>query len=173
MNVQADSEASNQQMGLGTIVARLAGILSASHYSNGDRAALRRWSIGQPLPLGFYRLWLRHAEQELPAETHAEVWMVLVWGLATMGAEAHRPGRPFGRALAESGYSEARVERLLSASEGPRIELFMSTIRFLASKGEAFDWLDAAVFLLASDGSVRERAHRRIAQAYFRHSPKE
>lgn len=171
--MNANSEAPSSQEGLGTLLSRLAGIISASHYSNGDRAALRRWSIGQPLPFAFYRLWLRHAGQELPGETQVESWMVLVWGLSTMGTDAHRPGRPFGRALAESSYSEARLERLLSSSEGPRIELFMSAVRFLAAKGDSFDWLDAAVFLLASDGSARERAHHRIAQTYFRHLPRE
>jgi len=157
---------------LTTPVARLAGVIGAPHYPAGDRAALRRWAPGQPLPLAFYRLWLRHAGSDLPAEAHTESWMTLAWGLATMGAHAHQPGRALGQALAESRYSEGRLERLLAAPDALRVDLFMSAVRFLAAKNERFDWGEAATFLLATDADKREGIRRRIASTYFRNLPK-
>lgn len=158
---------------LAATVARLAGVIGAPHYPAGDRAALKRWAPGQPVPLAFYRLWLRHVGEDLPAEAQTADWLTVTWGMATMGADAHRPGRPFGQALAEANYAEARLERLLAAPDDLRKELFMSAVRFLAAKNDPFDWGDAAVFLLASEAQARERIHRRLAQAYFRHLPKD
>jgi CRISPR system Cascade subunit CasB len=158
---------------LTTTVARLAEVISAPHYPAGDRAALRRWAPGQPLPLAFYRLWLRHADSELPAEAHTESRMTLAWGLATTGAHAHQPGRALGQALAESRYSEGRLERLLAAPDALRADLFMSAVRFLAAKNERFDWGEAATFLFATDADKREGIRRRIASTYFRHLPKD
>lgn len=157
---------------LATTIARLAGIIGAPHYPTGDRAALRRWAPGQPVPLAFYRLWLRHAGEDLPSEAQTEVWMALVWGIATMGPQAHQPGRPLGQVLAECRFSEGRLERLLSAPDALRVDLFMSAMRFLAAKNARYDWLDAALFLLTTDSDKREGVHRRIAQAFFRHLPK-
>jgi len=154
---------------LATQVARLAGVVGAAHYPSGDRAALRRWSPGQPLPLAFYRLWLRHMDTELPPPTKLEAWMTLVWTMATLGAEAHAPKRPLGQALAESKFAEGRLERLLSAPEDVRLDLLMSAIRFLAAKGEHFDLVDAALFLLIADNDRREDLYRRIAASYYRH----
>lgn len=150
-------------------IARLANVLGATHYPNGDHAALRRWAPGQPVPVAFYRLWLRHLGRDLPHEPQTEAWAALAWGLATVGPGGHAPQRPFGQALAESGFSEGRLERLLSAPEDARLDLFMSAIRFLAAKGECFDWLEAAQFLLTHDADKREGIHRRIASAYYRH----
>ncbi|PZP54704.1 MAG: type I-E CRISPR-associated protein Cse2/CasB [Azospira oryzae] len=158
---------------LAATVARLAGVIGSPNYSKGDAAALRRWAPGQPVPLAFYRLWLRHASQDLPPDTQIESWMLLVWGLATAGEGGHQPRRPFGQALAESGYSEARLERLLAAPDEVRGELFMSAVRFLTAKGESFDWTEAAAFLLATDTDACERSHRRIAQAFYRHLPQD
>lgn len=157
---------------LAATVAHLAGVIGAPHYPTADRAALRRWAPGQPVPLAFYRLWLRHAGSEPPAESQTDAWMTLVWGLAAMGTQAHQPGRPLGQALAESRYSEGRLERLLAAPDALRGELFMSAVRFLAAKNERFDWCDAAKLLLATDADKREGIHRRIASAYYRHQPK-
>lgn len=154
-------------------VGRLAGVIGHPHYPAGDRASLKRWAPGQPLPLAFYRLWLRHVGEDLPGEAQTPLWMTLVWGLATLGASSHRPDRPLGQALAESGYAEARLERLLGAPDELRIELFMSTARFLAARNDAFDWLDAARFLLSTDVHVRERVCRRIAESFFRHLPRD
>jgi CRISPR system Cascade subunit CasB len=154
-------------------VARLAGAIGSPHYPTGDRAALRRWAPGQPVPLAFYRLWLRHLGTEPPPERQTEAWMAIAWGMAICGEGCHDPKRPFGQALAESGYSEGRLERLLSAPADVRLDLFMSAVRFLAAKSERFDWRDAAQFLLTHDADKREALHRRIAAAYFRHLPQE
>jgi CRISPR system Cascade subunit CasB len=159
--------------GLAAEIARLASIIDRPDYSPGERASLRRWAPGQPIPLAFYRLWLKYLRAELPEERQAEAWMALAWGLATCQRGCHTPGRPFGQALAESDFPEGRLERLLSAPEDVRIELFMNAVRFLASRGECFNWVEASQFLLATDPQKRESIHRRIAAAYFRHQPQE
>jgi CRISPR system Cascade subunit CasB len=156
---------------LGASVGRLAGLLASDHFPGADRAALKRYASGQAPPLAFYRTWLRHMSDELPGEDDAKAWALMAWGLALMGAQAHRRDRPLGAALAGSGYSEARLERLLAADADARLDLFASLVRFLANKGEGFDWLDAARLLLTRDPDRRESTHRRIAAAYYRRIP--
>ncbi len=163
---------SPKESSLASTVGRLAHAIGAEHFPNGDRVALRRWALGQPLPLAFYRLWLRQMDGDLPIEASTEAWMLLAWSLSTLGADAHAPGRPWGQALAESGFAESRLERLLSASDDVRPDLFTAAVRFLAAKGGRFDLTEAARFLLTSDVDKRESLHRRIAQAFYRHLPK-
>lgn len=157
-----------QAESLASRVGRLAGLLSSPHFAASDRAALRRHAPGQPVPLAFYRIWLRHMDADLPSDHQSKAWTLLAWGLATAGSGAHRPDRPLGRALAECGYSEARLERLLSADAEIQRPLFASLVRFMASKGEGFDWRDAARLLLVVDDEKRESVHREIATAYYR-----
>lgn len=156
---------------LSTRIGRLAAAVAMPHYSNSDRAALKRHAPGQPPPLAFYRLWLRHLGAELPVEGQTSAWALLASGLAQMGGGAHRVGRGLGRALAESNYSEARLERLLAADDDSRERLFASLVRFLAAKGEGFDWLDAGRLLLTRDPGAREALHRHIATDFYRHLP--
>lgn len=165
----APAETSVEPPTLGSDIARLVGVIGSAGLPSSDRAALRRWALGQPIPLAFYRLWLRHLGSDLPPADRTEVWMAIVWGIATLGEGCHDPKRPFGLALAESGFAEGRLERLLSAPDDVRIDLFMSTVRFLAARGERFDGRDAAQLLLTLDADKREGLHRRIAAAYFRH----
>ncbi|HWO99905.1 MAG TPA: type I-E CRISPR-associated protein Cse2/CasB [Methylococcus sp.] len=153
---------------LATRIAKLAGVLASAHYPGGDRAALKRWSPDQPVPLAFYRLWLRHLGTELPPEEQTATWALIAWGLALMGEGTHRPDRPLGQVLAESGFAEARLERLLAALDAARLDLFASAVRFLAAKGEGFNWRDAALLLLTADADKRESIHRRIAADYYR-----
>ncbi|GBD24935.1 hypothetical protein HRbin30_00249 [bacterium HR30] len=148
-------------------IAALAGVVGHERYPAADRAALKRWAPGQPVPLAFYRLWLRHLGEEPPHEAQTEAWMTLAWGLAMMGKDAHQPRRPLGQALAAADFAEGRLERLLAAPEELRIELFMSAVRYLTAKGEGFDWTEAAAFLLTLDADKREAIHRRIAQGYY------
>ncbi|MEJ5207097.1 type I-E CRISPR-associated protein Cse2/CasB [Denitratimonas sp. CY0512] len=161
----------SQDSTLASTVARLAAVIGNPHYPAGDRAALRRWSMNQPAPLAFYRLWLRHANEELPPESRTEAWLLLTWCMATLGHDTHTPTRRIGQALAESGFSEGRLERLLSAPDAVRPELFMSAVRFLAAKGERFDLVEAARFLLTTDGAQRDGINRRVAETFYRHLP--
>jgi CRISPR system Cascade subunit CasB len=159
--------------GLPETVARIARLLAQAHYPNGDRAALKRWSPGQPLPLAYYRLWLQHLRAEPPSDAQAIPWMATVWGLALAGVDAHRPQRPLGRALAESGFAQARLERLLSAPEALRLDLYGSAVRFLGAKGEGCNWTEWARYLLTHDPEARERLHRGIARSYYQHLSRE
>lgn len=156
---------------LGARIGRLAQVIA--HAGNGDRAALRRWSPGQPVPLCFYRLWLHGMNEDLPREPQLAHWAVLAWGLALMGEGGHRHGRSLGQALAESTLNEARLERLLAAEGGARPALFMAIVRFLAAKGEGFDWAEAARLLLTHDPDKRESIHRQIATEFYHHQPRE
>lgn len=151
-------------------IARISGLIGGTHFPNADRAALKRWSPGQPPTLTFYRLWLRSIDADLPAAGQAQAWMLVTWGLA-LGVD-HQRGRPLGRVLAEGRYSEARLERLLAASEDVLPDVFASMIRFLAAKGESIDWLDGARLLLTQDAEKRESVHGRIARDYFRNLPR-
>lgn len=154
---------------LSITIVRLAATISHSHYPNGDRAALKRWSPGQPIPLAFYRLWLRYLNEDLPPESQADTWMLIAWGLALSGGDAHKPEQPLGKALAEAQFAEGRLERLLSSPDALRGELFMAMVRFLAAKQVPFDWTTAAEYLLTRDSDARDRLHRRIARGYYRH----
>lgn len=153
---------------LSTSISKMAGIIGSAHYANADRAALKRWALGQPIPLAFYRLWLRHIGADLPPEGQIEDWMTLAWGMALCGG-CHEARRPFGQALAESHFAEGRLERLLSAPDDLRRELFMSTVRFLAAKDACFDWIEAARYLLTRSTDKREAMHRHIAKNYYKH----
>ena len=157
---------------LAGVVARIAALLDRPHFPTGDRAALKRWAPEQPLPLAFYRLWFHEIRQDLPPETQLVHWMALVWGLALSGSGAHRPQRPLGQALAEAHYSEARLERLLSAPEALRTDLYFALVRFLSAKREGCDWTELAAFLLAQSPHSREQIHGRIAKFYYRHLPR-
>lgn len=172
MSAVSSVSSSSSQEALGPRVARLAGVLSSEHFPTADRAALKRHAAGQAPPVAFYRLWLRHLHDDLPGEEDTQSWALLAWGLALMGAKAHRPDRPLGKVLAKAGYTEARLERLLSADADIRLDLLASLVRFIAAKGEGFDWLDAARFLLTRDPERREAINRHLAADYYRNLPK-
>lgn len=157
--------------GLAARVGALAQLVQRPDFPSADRVAFKRWAPGQPPPLGFYRLFLRTTPDELPAPAQTEAWMLLAWGLCN--GIAHRPERALGQALAECGYAEARLERLLAADLDLLPELTAAALRFLAAKGEGCDFVQLARLLLAREAEAREAIHRRIASAYFHHLPRD
>lgn len=134
------------------------------------RAAFKRWAPGQPPPLAYYRLLLQQPGDELPASTQTEAWMLLAWALS-QGIE-HQAERSLGRALAEAGYAEARLERLLAAAPELLPELAAAMLRFLAAKAQACNLHELARLLLTRDDPAREVLHRRLAIDFFRHLPR-
>lgn len=154
-------------------IGRLAAVLASSHVAGSDRAALQRMVPGTAPPLAYYRLWLRHLADEVPDTAQTGAWMLLAAGLAASHAQANRPGRGFGQALAESGWHEARLERLLAADvDGQQLKLAADGLRFLAARGETFDWVDLARLLLARTDRARDAIHRRIATDFYRKRPR-
>lgn len=150
---------------------KIAGLISSDRFPPGHRAALRRMSPGQPLPLDFYRFALNCLPEGW--EHNIEDWTAVVAGIALMSPNAHNPSVGFGTALGEAGYSELRLERLLAAEEGVRRILFLRAVRFLAAKSQAFNWAEGARFLLTRDEEKRQALNLRIATDFYKKADKE
>ncbi|NMB01164.1 MAG: type I-E CRISPR-associated protein Cse2/CasB [Firmicutes bacterium] len=156
---------------LGQQVGRIAGVICSDNFSTGGRAALRRFTPGGPLAIEFYRFAYRY----LPAgwESSMDEWSTLVAGIALMSPNAYDPRVRYGTALAESGYSDLRLERLLQANGEVQRVLFLRSIRFLSQKSRPFNWTDGARFLLTRDASKREVINSSIARDYYAKIDKE
>lgn len=155
---------------LSSIIGRIAGVLGSDGYPTGERAVLRRMSLGGALPLPFIRFALQYLPSNWDRSAGAiKDWVTIVAGIALMSPRAHRPDLSLGTALGEKGYSEARFERLLSATGDTRRTLLLRAARFLAARSSACNWVDCALLLQLPDGSDRrETLHRRIAADYYR-----
>jgi len=116
----------------------------------------------------FYRFALQHLPEGWDhSEERMLDWVTLVAGIALMSPNAHRVDRPLGKVLAETGYSEARLERLLAAEGNVRRILLLRAARFLAAKGSPCSWIDAAQLLLTRDPQKREQVNRRVARDFY------
>ena len=78
-----------------------------------ERAALKRFSPGEHVPIEFYSFAYRYLPDGW--EKSMDTWATIVAGIAMMSPNAHNPQVRYGQALAEKRYSEARLERLLQA----------------------------------------------------------
>ena len=159
---------STVETSLARCIGEVAAVLASDGFPTAERAALRRMSPTQPPPLAFYRFALRHLPEGWDADRDAlKDWIAIVGGIALMSPRAHRPDRGLGQALAEAGFAEARLERLLAAEGDARRLLLLRAVRFLAAKGIGCNWVDAARLLLIREPERREGLHRRIARDYF------
>ena len=135
-------------------IGHLAGVICNERFPTGERAALRRMAPrqGLPWPVSFYRFALMHLPDNW--ERHAEDWVTIVAGIAIMAPNAHRFDRGVGKALAEAGYSEARLERLLAATGHTQRTLVLRAARS-ASKASPCNWWTRAA--LAHSGWRKKR----------------
>ena len=156
---QTSRDSLEQQMG------KIAGVIGSEGFPTGERAALRRMIPDHPLPLSFYRF----AFSYLPTawEYTINEWVTLVAGIALMSPNAYSPRVGFGKALAEAGYSEYRLERLLAARYGIRLTLFLRAVRFLAAKSKPFNWAEGARFLFTKSEDKLEMLNLRIAGDFY------
>lgn len=152
---------------LGGIIGHLAGVIGSENFPTGERAALKRLTPRLPPSLTFYRFAFRHLPEAWEAQ-QAE-WMAVVSGLALMCPGPHRVDRPAGRALAEAGFSEARLERLLAAEGEDLRTLVLRAVRFLAAKAESVDWVDLARLVLTKDRDKLEKVRFKFARDYYSH----
>lgn len=159
-----------QSQQLGSVISTIAGVIGSDIFPTGERAALRRMTPKQPPPLTFYRFALSH----LPAgwdrnKDSQKDWITLVAGIALMSPNAHDPKCNLGKALAETNYSEARLERLLSDSSVGDVRriLLLRVARFLAAKSSPFNWVQGARMLLTRDKEKLMAVRERIAKDYY------
>jgi CRISPR system Cascade subunit CasB len=144
--------------------------------SPGDLADLRRLGegdIGSPAFWKVAALWLEPKgflrDQGGEARDAAERrWAFILAGLATLG-HLHQPGYRLGRALAEAGFSELRLVRLLRSYDETLLDLVRITARQLAAKGQQVDWADAAELVLSDGADHEESVRRRVARDFYKH----
>lgn len=155
----------HDQGDLGGVVARIAGTISDDRFPTGDRASLRRMHPDQPPPMKFCGFAVRHLPEGW--EGRLKDWMTLVAGIALMAPNAHRSKTGLGKALANAKFSELRLERLLAARGDLKRILLLGTSRFLAAKGEPFNWKEGAQLLMTEDPQKREWINFRIARDFY------
>jgi CRISPR system Cascade subunit CasB len=151
-------------------IGRIAGIITSDGFPSGDRAALKRLSPGKPPPLAFYRFAFRHLPEGW--EIQEKAWMTIVGGITLMFPHPHHPDRPVGRALAEAGFPESRLERLLDSDQDVLKTLLLRAARFLSAKMETINWNDFARLLLTKDPNKLEATRLKIARDYYRNLKK-
>lgn len=102
---------------------------------------------------------------EIPPEEEA-AWRAILAGLAYLG-EFHDAKTTFGSALRRAGYSETRLDRLLTAT-GSTLEVeIVGAARFLASKRQRADWSGAAALVLGEFRGRADDVRRKIARSFF------
>ena len=151
-----------------------------SDSSSGDLAELRRMDPDAPDAAAFWRLMARQRLLDNPALEHK--WALILHGIALMTGtanrhSAHDGSMPIGRAMFLGGdtqrtvsfYSEARLNRLLTA-RGPILRTLLARLfRMLTATNQPFNWSEMAHFIL-NDGYNEEQAEdirRGIARAYY------
>lgn len=144
--------------------------LADPEFGTGALASLRRGTpetvMSQP---SFYRLVSKVDEQTLLAGGVLR-WATAVHVLALL-AGSFRTGAPeVGSALANGGFPESRLGRLL-ASRGPGFrDQAVLAARFLRAKGVSCDATHLAELALVDDFALNraERLRYRIARSYYR-----
>ena len=150
---------------VGAVVAGIAG-----GYSPGDVAALRRLGKGGwGVPI-FWRIVTRTLEplgliaSGERREHDEQRWAVV---LAALDGQ-HVRGVRLGRALAEAGVSELRVERLLRAQDDALLALVRPLAHQLASKGTKFDQVGLVELVLSDGAPDKDRVRRAIGRDFYR-----
>ncbi len=153
--------------------ARAAGSAAArlrDSVSSGDRAELRRLDPKRPFTPALWKLLLDMGQHDAPEwisqDRWERRWATLLMGLAFC-AELHDYKRSLGSALAEAGYSELRLVRLLRA-EGEQLETYIRRLaQYLHSKQQKANWGDVANLLFYQSGETSDKIRLHIARAYF------
>lgn len=126
----------------------------------GSQAELRRGVPSEP----FWRM-LDYIGKDDARPDDLKRWRVLVQCVAIAGYSR----TPFGVALKEADYSEARLKRLLEADEEQLPTLLRRTAKQLKSADQSANW-NAARKLLFYQGEHAENARLKIAQQYYTYS---
>lgn len=154
-------------------VGRVAGVIASERFPTGLRAALKRMAPHQSPGLAFHRFYAQYIDANGCPDGQLADWSAILAGIARMTRppqSGHQSGAQarMGAVLADCGYSEKRLERLLSTADpNVRRVLFTRATRFLAARGVPWDWAEAAAWLLSA-ADKREGMSHRIARDFYR-----
>jgi hypothetical protein len=139
----------------------------SDHATPDDRARLRTMFLPAP-PLVFWKLLASVPEEQTDNERSVAIWKIVLRALGDM----KHSYSSLGRALAEQGFPEDRMERLLTASGSSLPGLIEEALRWLSSHHvQSVDLSIAASLGLAEtlgDLEARDWVRRQIALDYVR-----
>jgi CRISPR system Cascade subunit CasB len=105
------------------------------------------------------------AAARLESETR---WAAIVIGLARLGSlHSASADQRLGRVLAEAGYSEQRLARLLEGDAQRLVDELPSLARYLAAKSLSVDWTGATRLILSAGHDDEDQTRRHIARDYY------
>lgn len=170
------SASSSGTADLARTVRRLGGIVGES-LPRGELAELRRLDPASPSTAAFWKLVVGELEplgalrgRGPRREEEERRWAVILNVLAHL-EHLHRPGTGYGRALAESGFSEHRFSRLLRARGDTLWHQARRSGQFLSAKNQQADATGLAWLVLSEGRSDAQRARRHLARDYYRADP--
>ncbi len=155
---------------LGTAIDRLSYRLTDKDVSLGELADLRHLARGEKNQ-AFWRVLTREVPDKFSSGKDREnIWAALFAAYALLAPLGNGRGISVGSALADTGYSEPRLLRLLRADKKQILDELVTAARWLAAHGSTADWLEFARFALSrldeNAGSEHYTA-RKIAHDYF------
>lgn len=149
-------------------VGAFAGLLASEHFSPGDRAELRRLEPDDFNRPAFWRLLVGHVPEGFRRTEAVEArWAMLLHGMALMAPQHQQGGRSVGRALAEAGLPESRLEQFLRARGPQQWPALRRLCQFLAARAVPIDWIEFSNLILADNDNTAEEQRRRIARGYY------
>lgn len=172
--MQSAEERAAGKRDLGAAVDAVAGAFASGRVDSDERAELRRMKPSTLPPTAFWHILARLVERHHPVPEYEagrtaweKRWATVLAGMAVLG---HVPERSPGKALAEAGFHEQRLRRLLRASGDRLGDELMGAARFLSSQGVPMDWREGARLVHYDPDRTPEwadRIRRRIARDYF------
>jgi hypothetical protein len=144
---------------------RLQAFLASDGASPGMLAALRRADPAAPDFLAL-KVVLPLCREQASAQEISR-WVAVAKAFALTGPRRHAEDQPLGAALAAAGYSELRLEQLLSAPADVRDALVWGMCRRLAAHRCAVNFIDLAALLVTRESARLLALNLRIAQAYL------
>lgn len=153
-------------------VGKVASMMQQEHggLNTGDLAELRRISPQKPFTPALWRVLIELGLDKPPGgqrQTDWErKWATLLMGMAICNG-LHDYDTPFGKALAEAGWSELRFAQLMQTS-GTTLEIHIRRVaQFLASKNQKSNWADVRKLLFYQEGKIAEEIRITISRHYY------
>lgn len=170
MSSNPESAVQTEVPTLRAIVGRIVQALE-KQLAPGDIAALRRLEPSDPAAPAFFKVAASVLDGILPDGEDARLdaerrWAAVLCSMSVTNG-LHLFGRPLGSALADAGFTELRLTRLLRARGDQVFTALRAAAQFLASKAQPFDPADLARLVLSEGRPDEEKVRRAIARSYF------